>query len=86
MHSRKKAFHRSRLLWLAAVAVLIVIRTAAEDWPQYLGPERNGVSQGPALAETWGAGGPQVVWRKPVGAGFSGPVVVAGRLILFHRW
>src|ERR687898_664225 len=29
--------------------------------------------------------GPRVVWRKTVGQGFSGPVVVQGRLILFHR-
>jgi outer membrane protein assembly factor BamB len=58
---------------------------AAEDWPQYLGPDRNGVYQGPALAETWGANGPRVVWRKQVGTGFSGPVVAQGHLILFHR-
>ena len=41
--------------------------------------------RGPALAETWGAEGPRVVWRKTVGQGFSGPVVVQGRVILFHR-
>ncbi len=77
-----------RLLWLAIILVplfVMVMRTAAEDWPQYLGPDRNGVSRGAALAETWGAGGPRVVWSKPVGAGFSGPVVVQGRLLLFHR-
>ncbi len=57
----------------------------AHDWPQHLGPERNGVYRGPALAESWGAQGPRVVWRKSVGQGFSGPVVAQGRLILFHR-
>jgi outer membrane protein assembly factor BamB len=76
-------------MWLimvaAAFAVHAAVQTAAEDWPQFLGPERNGVYKGPALAETWGAGGPRVVWRKPVGAGFSAPVIVQGRLILFHR-
>ena len=55
------------------------------DWPQYLGAQRDGVYRGPALAETWGAQGPRVLWRKEVGQGFSGPVVVGGRLILFHR-
>ena len=76
---------RHQLLWTVLVALAVASQTAAEDWPQFLGPERNGVYRGPALAETWGAGGPRVVWRKSIGAGFSGPVVVQGRLILFHR-
>jgi outer membrane protein assembly factor BamB len=70
---------------LLALTVLTGVGTAAVDWPQFLGPARNGVYQGPALAETWPAAGPKVVWRKPVGAGFAGPVVVNGRVILFHR-
>ena len=72
-------------LWLVAIVAAAVIRLSAEDWPQFLGPERNGVYRGPALAEMWGAEGPRVVWRKNVGQGFSGPVVAQGRLILFHR-
>ena len=55
------------------------------DWPQFLGPNRDGVYRGPALAESWGQGGPRVVWQKAVGPGFSGPVVAQGRVILFHR-
>ena len=58
---------------------------AAFDWPQYLGPERNGIYRGPALASTWGTSGPKVVWRKNVGQGFAGPAVVDTRLLLFHR-
>lgn len=58
---------------------------AAADWPQFLGPDRNGVYTGPPLADSWPASGPRVVWRKQVGAGFAGPVVANGRLILFHR-
>ena len=68
----------SALLALAAGA-------SAEDWPQFLGPMRNGVYSGPPLAESWGAQGPRAAWRKNIGAGFSGPVVVQGRVILFHR-
>jgi outer membrane protein assembly factor BamB len=60
-------------------------QAAAADWPQYLGPQRDGVYRGPALAERWGPNGPKVVWTKPVGQGFSGPVVADNRLILFHR-
>ena len=58
---------------------------AAADWPQFLGPDRNGVYTGPALAEAWPAKGPAVVWRKTVGQGFAAPVVVQNRVIVFHR-
>jgi outer membrane protein assembly factor BamB len=57
----------------------------AEDWPQFLGPGRNGVYSGNDLATKWPAGGPAVVWKKDVGQGFSSPVVAEGRLVLFHR-
>jgi outer membrane protein assembly factor BamB len=57
----------------------------ATDWPQYLGPERNGALAGPPLSESWGASGPRVVWRKQIGQGLAGPVVVQNRVILFHR-
>jgi outer membrane protein assembly factor BamB len=59
--------------------------TAAPDWPQFLGPQRNGTYTGPPLLEAWGTGGPKVVWRKQVGAGFAGTAVTANRVILFHR-
>ena len=66
------------------LSTAVVAVSAATDWPQYLGPERNGVYSGPPLAP-WGASGPKVVWQKAVGQGFAGPVVSGGRLILFHR-
>ena len=76
---------RHFVLCSAVIALALGVQAAAYDWPQFLGPERNGVYSGPALAETWAAGGPRVVWRKQVGQGFSGPVVVENRVILFHR-
>ena len=66
-------------------AILALAQSTVTDWPQFLGPERNGVYLGPALAESWSSGGPRVVWKKEVGQGFSGPVVTQGRVILFHR-
>ena len=73
------------LLGAVALAATISAQTPSADWPQYFGPDRNGTYQGPALASTWPANGPRVVWRKEVGEGFSGPVVSGGRVILFHR-
>lgn len=55
-----------------------------EDWPQFLGPGRNGVYSGPLAAE-WPKSGPTPLWRIDAGQGFSAPVVARGRVILFHR-
>ena len=65
--------------------VLFLADTRAGDWPQFLGPTRDGVYAGVDLAESWPKEGPPVLWRKKVGQGFSGPVVTGGKLILFHR-
>lgn len=51
----------------------------AQDWPQWLGPQRNGVYSGPGKKP--GA----LLWKKPVGAGFSPPVAAGGKLFVFHR-
>jgi outer membrane protein assembly factor BamB len=75
--------------WLACAAVVLLAtiprQGGVSDWPQQLGPNRDGGYHGPALGERWPSHGPRVVWRKDVGQGFSGPVVSAGRVILFHR-
>ena len=57
----------------------------APDWPQLLGPERNGIYFGPPPSKTWPKEGPPVVWQRAVGAGFAGPAVSGERLIVFHR-
>ena len=41
------------------------------DWPQFRGLEQNGVSPEKGLLRSWPASGPKVVWKKPIGAGFS---------------
>jgi len=51
------------------------------DWPQILGPHRNGVADD----ETLTAGQPEVLWQVETGEGFAGPVVADGRVVLFHR-
>src|SRR5689334_12410811 len=75
----------------ATMAILMLLtlvlgaQAPAADWPQVLGPGRNGVYSGPALTENWGTSGPRVVWKRSIGQGLSGPVVAENRLILFHR-
>ena len=57
----------------------------AEDWPQFLGPTRDGVYAGEDLARQWSASGPRVLWKREAGQGFANPIVAGGTLILFHR-
>lgn len=61
------------------------LSNAAADWPQFLGPTRDGVYTGQALADQWLPDGPRRLWSHDVGTGWSGPVGKAGRVILFHR-
>ena len=63
---------------------------SAGDWPQVLGPTRNGVaSADEGLAEQWPVDGPPTVWKMAVGSGYAGVAVaeIAGgkSLFLFHR-
>src|SRR5579864_82964 len=53
------------------------------DWPQFRGPERDGVSMETGLRKTWPEGGPPLLWTyKDAGLGYSGPAVVGDRLYL----
>ena len=57
----------------------------ASDWPQFLGPNRSGVSTDTGLANSWPKNGPPLVWEKKIGEGYSGPVVASDRIIVFYR-
>jgi outer membrane protein assembly factor BamB len=73
------------MLRFVLLVLLLTAPLLAVDWPQFLGPDRNGIYNGPELNEKWPSSGPRVVWRKQIGAGLAGPVVAQNRLILFHR-
>jgi outer membrane protein assembly factor BamB len=75
----------SRAFGLAVVFASLPASLPAGDWPQLLGPTRNGVYAGTDLAANWPASGPPILWHKDVGEGFAAPVVASGKLIVFHR-
>jgi outer membrane protein assembly factor BamB len=71
---------------LATAAVLATMGLAfAADWPQFYGPQRNGVSPESGLAKTWPASGPKQLWKLPLGPGFGGVAVEGGRVYLLDR-
>jgi outer membrane protein assembly factor BamB len=83
---RPSLFGVLRGVFLAGLSAAVVIAaTPAADWPQFLGPQRNGISTETGLLKSWPQQGPSRVWDKDVGEGYSGPVVVGERLLLFHR-
>jgi len=57
----------------------------AGDWPQILGPNRNGIATGERLADAWPATGPRVAWTRAVGSGFSGVAISEERVFIFDR-
>src|SRR5579863_9053808 len=57
----------------------------ADDWPQWLGPKRDGVWRETGILEKFPAGGPKVLWRHPVGEGYSGPAVADGKVFVTDR-
>jgi outer membrane protein assembly factor BamB len=73
------------MLSLLLVPLLLLSRSDAADWPQFLGPARDGVAaeSEPALLDEWTE--PQQLWQVPVGEGHAGPVVVGGLVLLHDR-
>src|SRR5262252_9115551 len=57
----------------------------ADDWPQWLGPKRDGFWRETGIIEKFPENGPKIRWRVAVGGGFSGPAVVDGRVYLTDR-
>jgi outer membrane protein assembly factor BamB len=70
---------------LACTGLLVAQDVAKADWPQILGPNRNGIYTGPPIVPSFPRSGPPSLWTRDVGAGFAGPAVVGDRLVLFHR-
>lgn len=67
---------------MAASAFQGVVSTRAlDDWPQWRGPRRDGVSAERGLLKDWPAGGPPLAWQTTgAGDGYSSFAVAAGRL------
>jgi outer membrane protein assembly factor BamB len=79
-----------RINWLfifisIGMVFLTTTATLAVDWPQYLGPNRNGTSDQKGLLRSWPENGPEVLWTVAVGKGFGGPVIKEGKVYLLDR-
>jgi len=70
---------------LIAAIVMIATGGSVADWPQYLGPNRNSISDQKGILRSWPENGPEVLWTVSLGKGFGGPVVKDGKVYLLDR-
>jgi outer membrane protein assembly factor BamB len=70
---------------ISLMALMISLSLCAQDWPQFLGPDRNSTSPQTGILRSWPAEGPQVMWVADLGIGYGGPVVKAGKVYLLDR-
>ena len=69
---------------IAALLLCVGSVCSAEDWPQWRGPERNGVWSETNVITTLPEK-PEVMWRADIGSGYSGPTVANGKVYLMDR-
>ena len=72
---------RETQIVLAACLVAMIGTVSAEDWPQFRGPDRSGVSKESGLLQAWPEAGPPLLWTyRQGGVGFSPPAIVGNWL------
>src|ERR1700685_3540655 len=79
MNARRLAFV---LIGLGSIAV----PARADDWPQWRGPGRDGISKETGLLKEWPKDGPKLAWQaKDIGDGYSTPSIVGDRLYVISN-
>src|SRR5438552_18640620 len=68
---------------IAVVLAIAIVR--ADDWPQWLGPQRDGVWRETGIVDKFPSEGPKVRWRTPIAAGYSGAAVADGKVFVMDR-
>ncbi len=77
---KNKLFSVTSFMMFLAVTIV-----SAQDWPQFLGPERNSTSPEKGILRSWPESGPEVLWSVNVGIGYGGPIVKDGKVYLLDR-
>lgn len=66
---------------VVAVTLLSVAVSSGSDWPQWRGPNRDGVSKETGLLKEWPKAGPKLAWKVKIdGVGYSSPAIVGERI------
>ncbi len=75
-----KNFKLSKTLTTLLLISLTAAVAYAADWPNYRGPDRNGISKEVISTEHWPVGEAEIVWRASVGVGYSSMTVSDGKV------
>ncbi len=70
---------------IVLLLVFCGVQVRADDWPQWMGPQRDGVWRETGIVDTFPAGGPPVRWRVSIGGGYAGPAVVGDRVYVTDK-
>jgi outer membrane protein assembly factor BamB len=75
------------LLRWTCLCIFVAFASSAsgDDWPQWMGPKRDGVWRETGIVDAFPSGGPPIRWRVKVGGGYAGPAVVGGRVFVTDR-
>ena len=68
-----------------AMVLCFLAGGATGDWPQFRGPNQDGISPEKGLLRSWPEGGPKVLWTVPLGVGYGGPAVRDGKVYILDR-
>jgi outer membrane protein assembly factor BamB len=69
----------------AATSILLGEFSRADDWPQWFGPQRDGVWRETGIIKQFPEGGPKIRWRAKVGGGYAGAAVVGDKVFITDR-
>jgi outer membrane protein assembly factor BamB len=68
------------------VGCLMLGTLLAANWPQWRGPQRDGISKEVGLLKQWPEGGPKLLWQVDgLGDGFSTPAIVGNRIYMISN-
>ena len=70
---------------ITLLLVLSLTSISADDWPQYLGPQRDAVWRESGVELNFSTRPPKLLWKRPLGGGYSGPAVSGGRVFVVDR-
>jgi len=66
-----------------SLALILSTSVMAEDWPQWMGTNRDGRWNETGTIDAFPADGAKILWRKPLSGGYAGPAVVNGKVNVF---
>jgi outer membrane protein assembly factor BamB len=95
MKEKQKTYSANGISAVSTISVIVLLfclvhppeaqsNSQGLDWPQWRGPNRDGISLETGLLDRWPEKGPEALWRISIGEGYSGVAASNGRL--FSMW